>query len=299
VENNFLSRDEAAEKASLKYKLQHGQLSGREKDQAEARLVQLDETDKARDQAIKDVCQSGSKASAGCRAMVAPAETALKKYGENVSYSLLYKDLYPQDAKNLENVLEGLDAGGVGRDQAITAIAKASGVSWDTAAKRYDTAMQLQTVTATLAGFYGVKNTGQTQSKTPSVANDAAKNSQLATGTVFDTIKATQPVYPGSVIPKSFEMSLQNGQKVWVHGNATEHMAEYAASKAVTYAPEAVRLASQEGLRSFQSAVNTATKSNIPYGERITIDGWQLEFKPPRTVGELPTIIHARYIGVN
>ncbi len=86
-------------------------------------------------------------------------------------------------------------------------------------------------------------------------------------------------------------MSLPNGQKVWVHGNATEHMAEYAAAKAATQTPEAVRLASQEELRSFQAAVNTATKNNMPYGERITVDGWQLEIKPPRATGELPTII--------
>jgi filamentous hemagglutinin len=65
--------------------------------------------------------------------------------------------------------------------------------------------------------------------KVESIAADIGK-----TGTVFDSIKGTQPVYPGSVIPKSFEMTLPNGQKVWVHGNATEHMAEYAASKAVT-----------------------------------------------------------------
>jgi filamentous hemagglutinin len=133
--------------------------------------------------------------------------------------------------------------------------------------------------------------------KAEAVAANAAKNSQLPTGTVFDSIKGTQPVYPGSVIPKSFEMTLPNGQKVWVHGNATEHMAEYVASKAVTQTPEAVRLASQEELRSFQAAVNTATKNNMPYGERITVDGWQLEIKPPRRIGELPTIIHARYLG--
>jgi len=90
---------------------------------------------------------------------------------------------------------------------------------------------------------------------TVKVGADVAK-----TGTVFDSIKSTQPVYPGSVIPKSFEMILPNGQKVWEHGNATEHMAEYAASKAVTHTPEAVRLASQVELKSFQLAVNTATK---------------------------------------
>lgn len=48
-----------------------------------------------------------------------------------------------------------------------------------------------------------------------------------------------------------------------------------------------------------QSAVNTATKTKVPYGERVSIDGWQLEFKPPRAAGELPTIIHARYTGAH
>ncbi|WP_230202199.1 VENN motif pre-toxin domain-containing protein, partial [Serratia marcescens] len=102
-------------------------------------------------------------------------------------------------------------------------------------------------------GAVGIGKTAAeaTAAKAEAVAANAVKNSQLPTGTVFDSIKGTQPVYPGSVIPKSFEMSLPNGQKIWVHGNATEHMAEYAASKAVTQTPEAVRLASQEELRSF------------------------------------------------
>lgn len=160
VENNCLNRDEASEKTSLTYKLQHGQQSGSEKGQAEARLEQLNETDKARDQAIKNICQSGSKGSkgsVGCRALVGPAEKALKEYSSNVSYSLLYKDLYPQDAKNLEKVLRGLDTGALVRDQAITAIAKESGVSWEIAASRYDRAMVAQTIAATLGSVFAIK----------------------------------------------------------------------------------------------------------------------------------------------
>lgn len=53
-------------------------------------------------------------------------------------------------------------------------------------------------------------------------------NAGNGTGMVWDSIKATQPPYPSSVIPKSFELSLLSGPKIWVHGNATEHMAEYA-----------------------------------------------------------------------
>lgn len=47
-------------------------------------------------------------------------------------------------------------------------------------------------------------------------------NAAGSTGTVFDSIAATQSVYPGSIIPRSFEMALPNGQRVWVAGNATE-----------------------------------------------------------------------------
>lgn len=92
-------------------------------------------------------------------------------------------------------------------------------------------------------------------------------------------------------------MKLPNGLSVWVHGNATEHMAEYAASRAISHAPEAVRLASQVQLESFRHAVSAATKSKMPYNERINVDGWQLEIKPPRAENELPTVIHARYTG--
>ncbi|MDU1575992.1 MAG: hemagglutinin [Pantoea sp.] len=131
-----------------------------------------------------------------------------------------------------------------------------------------------------------------TTAKAEAVAANVAKVNQLQTNIVFDAIKGTQPAYPGSVIPKPFEMTLPNGHKVLVHGNATEHMAEYAASKAVNYTPEAVRLESQTELISFQAALNTASKNGMTYG-RMEVDGWQLEIKPPRAEGEIPTIIHA------
>lgn len=115
----------------------------------------------------------------------------------------------------------------------------------------------------------------------------------MATGTVFDSIKATQPTYPGSAIPRSFEMTLPNGQNVWVAGNATEHMAEFAQMKAVNYTPEAVRLASQEQLTSLQAAVNTATQNGVPYNQLMNVGGWELKFAPPRQPGQLPSLIHA------
>ena len=113
------------------------------------------------------------------------------------------------------------------------------------------------------------------------------------TGTVFDFIKPTQPNYPGSVIPKSFEMSLPNGKKIWVHGNASEHLAEFAQYKAKNYIPETVRLTSQQQLRSLRASIYTATKNGIVYDKMIEVDGWQLKFQPPRQKGQHPALIHA------
>ena len=50
-----------------------------------------------------------------------------------------------------------------------------------------------------------------------------AYQSGSKTGTVWDNITPTQENYPYTNIPKSFEIEV-NGEKMWVHGNATEHM---------------------------------------------------------------------------
>lgn len=171
VENNWLSVDEAERKAVLKHKEKAGAITQDEKNE----LATIKQTDKARDQAIKAVCTDGNKGGSACGALIGPAQEALKKYGKNVTYSLLYKDLYPQDAKNLESVLQGLDAGSISRDQAITAIAQASGVSWETAASRYDTAMQAQALMAALAGAYGLKSTIEKPAETSKPQSSAGR----------------------------------------------------------------------------------------------------------------------------
>lgn len=160
VENNYLSVEEAERKRVLERKEQAGNITPDEKNE----LTAIGQLDKARDLAIKSVCTDGNKGGAACRALIGPAEEALKKYGKNVTYSLLYKDLYPQDAKNVESVLQGLDAGSITRDQAITAIAKESHDSWENVAKQYDTVMQAHALTSALAGFTGLK--GMTEKPT-------------------------------------------------------------------------------------------------------------------------------------
>ena len=46
------------------------------------------------------------------------------------------------------------------------------------------------------------------------------------TGTVWDDVVETGARYPGTEVPRSFRLGLDDGTEVWVHPNATEHLAE-------------------------------------------------------------------------
>ncbi|WP_259758239.1 hemagglutinin repeat-containing protein [Pseudomonas sp. GCEP-101] len=178
VENNYLSVSEAERKAILERKQLLGTLSKAEEDE----LIAIKIKDKTRDEAISLACTNGNKGSTTCGRLVGPAQEALQKFSENVTYSLLYKDLYPKDAENLEKILVGLDAGSVTRDQAISVIAQASNISWETAASRYDTAMQLQAITAALAGLkggVGLQRTPTKDSVTPGPTNFMGDSDQF------------------------------------------------------------------------------------------------------------------------
>ena len=113
------------------------------------------------------------------------------------------------------------------------------------------------------------------------------------TGTVWDSVKATQPLYEGTAIPRSFELATGNG-KVWVHGNATEHMAEYATSMLNRgVSPSMVNMGTQAQITSLQSAVNAATANGVQYGKLLNVGGWELKFGAPQQAGQLPALIHA------
>ncbi|WP_445571470.1 VENN motif pre-toxin domain-containing protein [Pseudomonas sp. E102] len=192
VENNYLSLQEATRKAVLERKTV---LSDDEK----AELASIKKRDKDRDAAIASICTAGNKSSGGCAVLVAQAQEALAKYGENASYRLLYKDLYPADAENLEKALQGLGAEDVTRDVVITALSNESGMTRDEVERRYDLAMTLSTLTATLAGFYGIRGvTGKTDTAVPGPANfmgdtdlffkNASKRSDVDADGFFDVI---------------------------------------------------------------------------------------------------------------
>ncbi|AUP76154.1 hypothetical protein CWS02_00300 [Enterobacter sp. EA-1] len=96
---------------------------------------------------------------------MAQVQQALNTYGGNITYNLIYKDPYPQDAANASAILKGLDEGSITRDTAITAIAKATGQGWDDMAAQYGRVMQLHGMVSTLAGFYGANWISEAESQ--------------------------------------------------------------------------------------------------------------------------------------
>jgi hypothetical protein len=110
---------------------------------------------------------------------------------------------------------------------------------------------------------------------------------------VWSSIKATQPLYEGTVIPRSFELATQGG-KYWVAGNGTKHIAEYASTMLGRgVSPGLVNVASQVQLTSLQAAVQAAAKEGIVYEKLVKVGGWELIFSAPREAGLLPVIKHA------
>jgi hypothetical protein len=116
--------------------------------------------------------------------------------------------------------------------------------------------------------------------------------------TVWARIRATQPVYEGTPIPRSFELETAYG-RVWVHGRATRHIAEEVQRMLQEgIRPDIVNLAAQARLTSLYVAVEQAIQERgIRYFTRMVVNGWELEFRPPRIPGGLPEITHARYTG--
>ncbi|WP_162165098.1 RHS repeat-associated core domain-containing protein [Paenibacillus graminis] len=62
------------------------------------------------------------------------------------------------------------------------------------------------------------------------------KQSADLTATIWGRITATQSVRQGTYIPTSFVLEdiTVNGNKLWVHGNATKHMEEYMRSENIS-----------------------------------------------------------------
>jgi hypothetical protein len=139
-----------------------------------------------------------------------------------------------------------------------------------------------------------VKNLLRNPSKAADDVIDLADELAAPNNTVWERIKPTQDVWPGTEIPRSFELTTQSGQRVWVHGNATEHLAErVVGANGPKMRIELGRIIQQSQLASLEAAVNAATKNGIAFNQPIRIGGWQLVFRPGRNVGDLPALIEA------
>jgi hypothetical protein len=113
------------------------------------------------------------------------------------------------------------------------------------------------------------------------------------TAAVWNAIKATDVVYEGTLIPRSFELSAGN-KKFWVAPNATEHLFDelrgYIRSRGSTQDAERF---TQFLLDDFRNSVTEATKKGITYNQEIRVGIWEFVFGRPRQPGQLPVIFHA------
>lgn len=126
-----------------------------------------------------------------------------------------------------------------------------------------------------------------------SAGDEAVLVHNCPTGTVWDHVKATQENYSGTPLPRSFTLSTEKGD-VWVHGNATEHIAERLQSMAAHGADgQSIELAAQIHLENLRAAVSEALQNDVPFGQDVEAGGIELGFRPPRADGLLPALIRA------
>ena len=141
-----------------------------------------------------------------------------------------------------------------------------------------------------------IKARRATKAKAADSKSGAVVGSGNKTGTVWDNITPTQENYPFTEIPKSFVVEV-NGQKMWVHGNATEHMyQDFYNGTAYTKCTNP-KLYTQELMSDFYGSLQKATKSGIIYEEKITQGNWEFIFARPRQAGQFPVVKHAKFNG--
>ncbi|WP_159047057.1 DUF6531 domain-containing protein [Streptomyces pactum] len=120
----------------------------------------------------------------------------------------------------------------------------------------------------------------------------AAEGIEHATASVWTRIVATQPVYAGTVLPKSFNLLTSSGRQIWVHPNATKHIAEE-----IMHNGFSKSFKTEEMLFGLTRAVDAATLQGVQYGQRVLSHGWELIIAKPRNLTENPVLKHARRLG--
>jgi hypothetical protein len=131
--------------------------------------------------------------------------------------------------------------------------------------------------------------------KTASRALGAIR-ADTSTATVWKAIKATQPVYKGTLIPRSFELQVGN-KKIWIHGNATEHLEELVRGYKRQKGTDKADLFTQLLLEDFRQAATQASKGEIVFGKAIKVGRWEFVFGKPPAPDKLPSIYHAKPSG--
>ncbi|MCP3878212.1 MAG: hypothetical protein GY701_07450 [Sulfitobacter sp.] len=111
------------------------------------------------------------------------------------------------------------------------------------------------------------------------------------TGTVWDDVVETGARYPGTEVPRSFRLGLDDGTEVWVHPNATEHLAERVLNAGAT-GP----VTTQSQIRSLQTAVSEVNRQGVSLGQMYNVNGWQLQFSI-RSTDDLVVVNQLLYTG--
>lgn len=89
-----------------------------------------------------------------------------------------YKSIFPNDAQNMANILQGLDPASIMRDASITASMNAHNsenptdqLCWGQVANRFDIAMALQSVGSAVGGLIGIGGVGRELINPKSITN--------------------------------------------------------------------------------------------------------------------------------
>ncbi|MDG2916365.1 VENN motif pre-toxin domain-containing protein, partial [Bisgaard Taxon 10/6] len=189
VENNYLFRQEAEEKAVLERKVRLGTATEEE----ENSLAQINLIDQIRDNEIMAACSQGVS-SDSCQSLVQEANYAQYGYEQNLAYNLKFKELYRQDYENVVNILRGKDKDSVDFEKIALSISKSQNISL-AEAKSFLSKVMVYKEFAELVGMvragtavkYGVKSDNfatqvpgemNANSKLPVVGNTEGYNTQ-------------------------------------------------------------------------------------------------------------------------
>lgn len=119
------------------------------------------------------------------------------------------------------------------------------------------------------------------------------------TSIVWSYIVPTQEEYPGTSLPKSFNISTSHGP-MWTHANATKHIYE-----AIISVKDNPRLKNtnpalyvQFIMYDYWKSLQKSVSGGIHYNKIIVSGNWEFIFSKARETGKNPVIKHARFTGL-